>query len=126
MFRCPPGEGARSEHETTQAGAIGVDRGGFTAKHLFAEYAAHFGVLGSKDINARRHIMFRALSIIAAVAALAVSTAAAWAGTPETAKGACHVPGFMDYTDDSCMAKAGRAGASAPPRHLEAARVARS
>ena len=57
MFRCPPGEGARSEHQTTQAGAIGVDRGGFTAKHLFAEYAAHFGVLGSKDINKRKEVM---------------------------------------------------------------------
>ena len=49
--------------------------------------------------------MIRALSILAAVAALAVSAAPASAGTPETAKGACHVPGFMDYTDDSCMSK---------------------
>jgi hypothetical protein len=49
--------------------------------------------------------MTRVFSILAAIVALAVSAAAASAGTPETAKGACHVPGFMDYTDDSCMAK---------------------
>jgi len=49
--------------------------------------------------------VIRALSIIAAIVALAVSASPASAGTPEAAKGACHVPGFMDYTDDSCMSK---------------------
>ena len=50
--------------------------------------------------------MIRALSILTAIVALAVSAApVASAGTPEAAKGACSVPGFMDYTDDSCMAK---------------------
>ena len=60
--------------------------------------------------------MIRALSILAAVAALAVSAAPASAGTPEAAKGACDVPGFMDYTDDSCMSKSrsGSAPTSAP------------
>ena len=52
-----------------------------------------------------RLVMTRVFSILAAIAALAVPAAAASAGTPEAAKGACNVPGFMDYTDDSCMAK---------------------
>jgi hypothetical protein len=49
--------------------------------------------------------MIRALTILAAIVALTVSAAPATAGTPEAAKGACNVPGFMDYTDDSCMSK---------------------
>ena len=49
--------------------------------------------------------MIRILTILAAVAALAVSAAPASAGTPEAATGACNVRGFMDYTDDSCMAR---------------------
>jgi hypothetical protein len=63
--------------------------------------------------------MIRALTILAAIVALTVSAASASAGTPEAAKGACNVPGFMDYTDDSCMAKPrwGSAPASAVASH---------
>jgi hypothetical protein len=60
--------------------------------------------------------MFRALTTLAAVAALAVSAAPASSGTPEAAKGACDVPGFMDYTDDSCMSKSRWGSAHAAAR----------